>query len=194
VRLDLTVDPRRERRVDFEVVMLEELVDVPTGIRDDPELEPLAPELRQDRRHVVEEVEIVGVLPRPGHLDGALVGSARVTAHPSNDPLSEGDPDLLVMAEVRMLPQPFDRFRAGFLVERRVELEPETAAEALIALRSKIGTGLRQREVEVEEHRLDVHAPTGWEPASGTPRAAETPAREASTGPHRAAAGRARRR
>ena len=101
------------------------------------------------------------VLPGPRHLDGALVRAFGVAAHAADDPLRESDPDLLVVAEIRVLVEPFDGLSPRCGVQRRVEFEPEPPAEPLVPLRTEVRARLRQREVEVEENGAGVHAGYG---------------------------------
>jgi hypothetical protein len=81
----------------------EEFVHVPSRVRHDPELQAVSPELRQYRRHIVEEIEVLGVLPGPRHLERKFGGPLRVPAHAADDALGERDPDLFVVAEIGML-------------------------------------------------------------------------------------------
>ena len=52
------------------------------------------------------------------------------------------DPDLLVVVELGMLLERFDRGRAGLSMFRRVELEPVTAAQELIPPGPEVRPGL----------------------------------------------------
>ncbi len=60
-----------------------------------------------------------------------------------------------------MLLERFDRGRAGLGMFRRVELEPVTAAQELIALGPEIGARLGEREVDVEEDGVQVQILAG---------------------------------
>ena len=71
-------------------------------------------------QRVLVQLEVLRVLPSLRHLDRAVVRTVGVTAHPADDPLGERDPDLLVVAEVRMLVEPLHGLRAGIPVERGI--------------------------------------------------------------------------
>ena len=99
---------------------------------------------------------MLGVFPGPRHLDRALVRRVGVAAHATDDPLGEGDPDLLVVLELRMAPDALDRLLTGIAIARRVELEPEARAQPPVALRSELRARPSDREVDVEEDRAQV--------------------------------------
>ena len=90
-------------------VVRDELVEVAARVRDEPELEPARAQLGEHRQRVLVELEVLGVLPGPRHLDRALVGRVGVAAHAADDPLGERDPDLLVVLELRVAPDALDR-------------------------------------------------------------------------------------
>ena len=77
VRLRPPERARADRGVDLEPVVRDEGVQVAAGIRDEPELQALAAQLAEHGQRVLVELEVLGVLPRPRHLDGALVGASR---------------------------------------------------------------------------------------------------------------------
>ena len=157
-----------ERRVDLQAVVRDEGVEVAAGVRDEPELQPLRAQLLQHGRRVLEQLEVLGVLPGPRHLDRALVGAVGVAAHAADDPLGEGDPDLLVVLELGMALDPLDRPLARLAVARRVELEAEALAQAAVALGAELRPGPGDREVDVEENCSQHHV------ASSSQRAVST--------------------
>ena len=136
-------------------------VEVPPRVRDETELQALSTQLGQHRQRVLEELEVLGMLPGARHLERALVRRVGVAAHAADDPLGEGNPDLLVVLELGMALDPLDRLLACLRVARRVELEPEPRAEPLVALRPKLRPGAGDREVDVEENRAERHAGAG---------------------------------
>ena len=60
-----------------------------------------------------------------------------------------------------MLVEVLDGLRAGIPIQSRIELQTEATAEPLVALGAEVRPRLGQREVEVEENRLDVHTRYG---------------------------------
>ena len=132
--------------------MADELVQVAACIRDQAELERVRPQLRERGQDVLEELEVVRVLPRTRHLDRALVGVTAVAAHAADDLLREEDPDLLVVVELRMAFQRRNGVSPSLGVALGVELQAEPLAEPPVALRAEIGPGLGDREVDVEEN------------------------------------------
>ena len=79
-----------------------ELDEVALTVRDQPELESPVTEVGEDRQGVVVEVEVVVHLPAAHHVDRACPRGCRVSAHAAHDVLGEGDPDLLVVLELRV--------------------------------------------------------------------------------------------
>ena len=72
VRLRLAVETRGQDRVDLDAVVLDELVEIAAGVRQQRELEAVVAQLVEHRQRVVEQLEVLRPLPRAGHLDGAL--------------------------------------------------------------------------------------------------------------------------
>ena len=118
VRLRLAVDARGQDRVDLDAVVRDELVEIAAGVRQQRELEAVVAQLVEHRQRVVEQLEVLGTLPRARHLDGARVRVAGA-AHPLDDPLGEEDPDLLVVVELGMPLQRRDRLAARGVVAGR---------------------------------------------------------------------------
>ena len=108
---------------------------------------------------VVVEVEVLRALPGPGHLDREVAGCGGVAAHAADDALGEGEPELLVVAELRVTLECGDCGGAGLLVPRRVEVEPVALAQLPVSLGPEIGSRPREREVDVEEDRAQGHHP-----------------------------------
>ena len=148
---------RAERRVHLQAVVRHERVEVAARVRDEPELDALRAQLLQHRRRVLEQLEVLGVLPGPRHLDRALVGAVGVAAHAADDPLGEGDPDLLVVLELWVALDPLHRPLARLAVARGIELEAEALAQTAIALGTELRPRARDREVDVEEDCLQHH-------------------------------------
>ena len=159
VRLRLPVRARGEDRVDDEAVVLDEHVEVARGVREQAELQPAGAQRLERRQHVVEELEVVGVLPGARHLGGAGVRVAD-PAHALDDPLGEEDPDLLVVVELRVPLERRERGAARLVVARRVELEAVPRAEPPVALGPEVGPRLRDREVDVEDNGAQPHLPS----------------------------------
>ena len=122
-----------------------------------PSLSPCARSSASTGTHVVVEVEVLRVLPEPGHLDREVARRVRVAAHPADDPLGEREPELLVVAQLGMPLERLDRGRARLGVARRVELEPVALAEPPVALGAEVRPRLGEREVDVEENRPQGH-------------------------------------
>ena len=80
--------------------------------------------------------------PRPASSRPRGRGLRRLAAHPADDPLGEGEPELLVVAELRVTLERVDRGGAGLRVPRRVEVEPVALAQPPVALGPEIGPGL----------------------------------------------------
>src|SRR5581483_7509683 len=154
VRLRLPVMERADAGLHLERMMLCELAHVARGVRDEPDLQPGAAELVQHRQHVLVELEVLVALPAARQLDGDVVRARVVAAHAPHDPLREGDPDLLVVVVLGMALQVDERGVARLRVAHAVEDEPESLRAADVALGHQLGTRPREREVDVEENRL----------------------------------------
>src|SRR5436309_3150571 len=136
-------------------MVCDECAQVAPGVRDEPELEALGPQLRQHGQRVLVELEVLSVLPGLRHRDGAIVGRVSVAAHPADDPLGECDPDLLVVLELRVALDALDGPLAGGRVTRRVQLQPKSLAESLVPLGPELRPRPGDRKVDVEEDGLD---------------------------------------
>ena len=130
--------------------MGDELVQVARRVREQADQQPVLAQPIEHGQCVVVELEVRGVGPPALHLDGGLVRVADA-AHAANDPLGEEHPDLLVVVELRVALHLRERRRAGFVVPRRVELEPVPAAELAVALGPQVGPGPGQGEIDVED-------------------------------------------
>src|SRR5581483_11264376 len=155
VRLGLTVRPRSDRDVDVEPVVLDEGAEIPAGVRDETDPQPVATQLLEHGKRVLEELEVVRVLPEGDHLDGALADAGPRSAHAADDVLGEGDPELVVVLELRVALEIRLRRVAGVVVAPRIEDELEPCAEPPVPLRPELGTGSNEREVDVEEDRAE---------------------------------------
>jgi hypothetical protein len=109
--------------------MRHERAEVAARVRHQPDLQVVPAQLFQHRQRVLEELEVVRVLPPAGHLDGAFVGPLGVAPHSPDDPFREEHPDLLVVLELGMLLERLDGRCASLGMLGRVELEPETAPQ-----------------------------------------------------------------
>ena len=146
---------RRRRRG----VVARELLEVALAVRDQADPSPCARSDCERRQGIVVEVEVGMNLPAPHHVDRAGTAPRGVAAHPADDVLGEGDPDLLVVHELGVRPaDPSSAASRAVLVARRVEVEPVRRADAPVRLRPELGPGPREREVDVEENRAQ-HAP-----------------------------------
>ena len=101
-----------------------------------PILSPALPQLLEHRDHVLVELEVLVLLPAARQLDGDSCDAGCEPPMPSDDPLGERDPDLLVVVELGMALQVDERGVARGLVARRVEREPVPLAAAHVALRA----------------------------------------------------------
>ena len=78
-----------------------------------------------------------------------------LTAHAAHDVLREADPDLLVVLELGMVLEVLDRRRPRRLVAVGDEGQPVARPGGAVALRPEQRARLGQREVDVEEDRVD---------------------------------------
>ena len=138
--------------------MLDELLEIAAGVRDQAELEVMATKLFEDGKRILVELEVLGSLPEQRHLDGTFAGAARVAAHPEDDSLRERDPDLVVVLELGVALEIVDRGAARIFVARGVEDDSEALAETPVSLGAEIRPGLGEREVDVEEDGAQLHA------------------------------------
>ena len=104
--------------------MLGELVQVALTVRDEPELQAVRAKHLQHRQRVFVEGEVLVPLPLANHLGGARARAGGVAAHADDDPLGEGDPDLLVVNEPLSPLQLVDRVEPRLVVAGGIELEP----------------------------------------------------------------------
>jgi hypothetical protein len=158
VRLRLPVRPGRDRRVDVEMVVRHERIEVAARVRHEPELQPVRAQPFEHGKRVLVELEVLGVLPRPRHLDGAVVRRVGVAAHAAHDPLRKRNPDGFVVFELGMVLEIDQGSDTRLVVPRRIERQPEALAEALVALGPELGPGARDREIHVEEDGAQHHA------------------------------------
>src|SRR5215211_1785197 len=131
-------------------MVCDEHIEVARGVGEQPELETVGAQELEDGNRVVEQLEVLRVLPRPHHFGGTGVGVS-VPAHSFDDPLREEDPDLLVVVELGVALQLGQRVPPSLVVPRGVELEREAPPEAAVALGTEIRPGLHEREVDVED-------------------------------------------
>ncbi len=127
------------------------------AVRDHAELEPAGRGAAPARQGVVVEVEVLGE-PQSFVISTCEVPRGRgVAAHAADDQLGEGEPHLLVMAELRMALDLCDRPGARLRVAVRVELEPVLATELDVPLGAEVRPRLGEGEVDVEEHGPQLH-------------------------------------
>ena len=134
--------------------MRHELLKVPLAVRDEADLQGMAAQHRQHRQRVLVQREVLVSLPLPHHVLGARARAGRVAAHAEDDLLGERDPDLLVVHEVALRLQLLDRGRARSLVAARLQVEPVPLPDAAVSLGAELRAGPEEREVDVEEDRL----------------------------------------
>jgi hypothetical protein len=142
-----------------EPVVGDERLQVAAGVRDEAELEPPGPQVGERRQDVLEDLEVVRVLPGARHLDGALVRPVGVAAHAADDLLREEHPDLLVVVELRVPLEGPHGMCARLTVALGIEIQAEPLAEAPVALGTQIRARLGDREVDVEENCSQRHGP-----------------------------------
>src|SRR5262245_61816361 len=131
--------------------MPREPLEVALPVRDEGDPEPAGTERLERRKRVLVEEEVLVPLPFADDLDRALPRALRVASHPANDLLREADPQVLVVDEIGMTLQRLDRSASGVVVERAVEGQPMSGADALVPRRPELGPRPEEREVDVEE-------------------------------------------
>ena len=109
----------------------------------------MRPQLFEHGQGVVVQLEVLCALPGVRHLLRACVRLADA-AHADDDSFGEEHPDLLVVVELRSTLERRDRAAARVVIPRGIEFEPEPLAEPAVALGPEVRSGLRDREVDVE--------------------------------------------
>ena len=135
--------------------MLDERVQVPARVGDEPDAQAVLAQLGEHGQRVLVELEVGRAEPAVGDRPRDLLGARAVTAHAAHDVRREPHPDLLVVLELRVVLEVFDRRRAGLRVELGVERQAVARAGLAVALGPEERAGLGEREVDVEEDRLD---------------------------------------
>ena len=159
---------RADGDVDLQAVVRGELLQVALAVRDEAESQPAAAEVVEHRQGVLVQREVVVPLPLADDLDGTVAGGAGLPTHATNDALGERDPDLLVVCELGVVLEVLERAEPGVVVGRRVERETVPRPHPPIAVRAELRARPREREVDVEEHRLEHQASIGNSvPAAG---------------------------
>ena len=102
MRLRLAVRTRRERDVDIEPVVLDEVVEVASRVGDEAELQARARERPRtgntsSKRSKLAECSHARVIST-----AQSYARLRVAAHAADDPFGERDPDLVVVVELGM--------------------------------------------------------------------------------------------
>ncbi len=92
---------------------------------------------------------------------GHLAHAGALAAHAADDVRREANPDLLVVLELGMVLQVLDRRRPRRRIPLGVERQAVARPSFAIALGPKEGARLGEREVDVEENRVDGAA---WNP------------------------------
>ena len=179
-------------------VVGDEVRDLAAPVRDQAELQARARAAAEHRQDVVVEVEVLRALPGQGHLDREVAGRVGVAAHAANDPLREGEPELLVVTKLRMALRVATAAARASSYCAGSRLEPVPLAELAVSLRPEVRPRLRQREIDVEEHRAQGHLPrftwcrrrlrSGTRPArapgsEGSPASSPRSSREGRRGP-----------
>ena len=109
-------------------------------------------QLVQHGQRVLVQREVLVALPLAHHVRRTRPCPGRVTAHPQDDLLGEGDPDLLVVHELVVALQRLDRSRTRLVVAIRVEHEAVALADSAVSLGPELRPGSKQREVDIEEN------------------------------------------
>ncbi len=130
----------------------------------------MAAHFREGGQRIVVEREVVVPLPAAHHFDRTCTAITGLAAHPDHDLLGEEDPDLLVVDELRMLLNLFDRRQTSPFVTRRVELEAVLLTELLVTLRPELRPRMEQREVDIKDHGLEHPSRIEIETERGTHR------------------------
>ena len=159
MRLDPPVVARADRGVDVEAVVSDEGLEVSNAVRDQRELQVEPAQLLEDGQRVLVEVEVAVLLPGALDRGGAFARPLALAAHTADDPLGEGDPNLLVVLQLRVPLERRDGRGSRVLVAGRVELEAELLAAPPVALRPELGPRASEREVDVQEDCADRHHP-----------------------------------
>ena len=133
--------------------MLDELLEVALAVRDEPDPEPVTPQLVEHRKGVLVEREVLVPLPFADHLGRARACGTRIAPHPEDDLLGERDPDLLVVDELVIVLQRLDRTSAGGAY-RLDRASARAARRAAGSPRAPAPAPAEEGEVDVEENRL----------------------------------------
>ena len=134
--------------------MHDELVEVALAVRDEPDPDPVPPQLVEHGQRVLVEGEVLVPLPLAHHVRCALARPARIAPHPEDDLLGERDPDLLVVHERMVALQRLDGRSPSLVVQAGLEREPVPLPHPPVPLGPKLGPGPKQREIDVEQDSL----------------------------------------
>ena len=134
---------------DVELVVLRELLQVALPVGDEPDEEAVRPQRGDRGERIVVEGEVLVPLPLANHLGGARARAGGVAAHADDDPLGEGDPDLLVVNEPLSTLQLVDRVEPRLVVAGRIEPEPVPDANAPIPVTP--ATSLAKSRLEISD-------------------------------------------
>jgi hypothetical protein len=146
-----------EPRVDVEVEVPDERVEVAAGVRDETDPETVPAKRLEHGDRVLVQLEVLGAEPavRDRFRDRPHARAVAVAAHPADDVLGEADPDLLVVVELGVVLEVLERGGARLRVPSRVERKAKALARGPVAVGPEQGAGLRDREVDVEEDRRE---------------------------------------
>ena len=126
VGLHPAVGPGGDRTIDVELVVGDEVGDLPAAVRTRPSFSPSRAQPGEHGQDVSYRSKFSD-RSQAGHLDREIARGVRVAAHPANDPLGEREPELLVVTQLRVALQRHERRSPGLGVAGRVELEPVLA-------------------------------------------------------------------
>ena len=137
------------------------------GIGNKPYFDASVREFPQRRRHIVVQEEVVARCPLHVDLVRARIKPRPTSSHTLDDPSRVPDKDLGVVDVVLRLAQSRRRGQHGISESRRIDVDAVTSAKALITDALERRPWIDQREIDVEEHRLDWHTPYSTSPLYG---------------------------
>ena len=136
-----------------EAVVGGELLEIALPVRDEPDPQPVAPQLVEHGEGVLVEGEVLVPLPLAHHVHCARPRSVGPAPHPAHDVLRERDPHLLVVHEIASPLQLLDRSEPRPVVPPRIEHKPVPLPKPPVPLGPQLRPRPKQGEVDVEKNR-----------------------------------------